>query len=266
MSSTSPRQLLVERAERRIEAFEYGEGDETVILAAGNARPAAQLDRLASDLAIAGFRAITYNYRGIGDSTGTIGGLSLHDLSDDVWAVSHDVGARRVHLVGKTYGNRVMRTAASDQPDRCASLVLVGAGGQIPPSEETQALYRRYLDPSVSTQEWTDLNAVLMYAPGNEHLAAPAADLGSFPDVAQAQIEASNATPTEEWAAGGSGPMLIIVGLQDRVAVPANGLAIATERPNSWLVGLPDCGHNMIDEQPEAISRLIAEFVERNLS
>ncbi len=57
--------------------------------------------------------------------------------------------------------------------------------------------------------------------------------------------------------------MLIIVGLQDRVAVPANGLAIATERPNSWLVGLPDCAHNMIDEQPEVLSRLIAEFLDR---
>ena len=162
MVSRSSRQLLVEREERRIEAFEYGEGDETVILAAGNARPAAQLDRLAADLATTGFRAITYNYRGIGNSSGPIGGLLLHDLADDVWALADDIDARRVHLVGKTYGNRVMRTAASDQPDRCASLVLVGAGGLIPPSEETQALYRRFLDPSISTQEWTELNAALM--------------------------------------------------------------------------------------------------------
>jgi pimeloyl-ACP methyl ester carboxylesterase len=261
----SPRQFLVERRERRIEAFEYGEGDETVILAAGNARPAAQLDRLATDLASAGFRAITYNYRGIGNSTGPIDGLSLHDFADDVWALADDVEASRVHLVGKTYGNRVMRTAASDQPARCASLVLVGAGGLIPPSDETQAMYRRYLDPSISTQEWTELNAALMYAPGHEHLSAAAADLGSFPDVARAQIEASNATPTDDWSMGGSSPMLIIVGLQDRVAVPANGLAIATERPNSWLVGLPDCAHNMIDEQPDVLSRLIADFLDGNL-
>jgi hypothetical protein len=43
----------------------------------------------------------------------------------------------------ETFGNRVMRTAASDQPDRVASIILIGAGGQILPSEETQALYRR---------------------------------------------------------------------------------------------------------------------------
>ena len=58
--------------------------------------------------------------------------------------------------------------------------------------------------------------------------------------------------------------MLVIVGLQDPVAVPANGLELATQRPDTWLLGLPDCGHNMVDEQPETLSSAIAEFVQRN--
>ena len=58
--------------------------------------------------------------------------------------------------------------------------------------------------------------------------------------------------------------MLVIVGLQDRVAVPENGLALATGRPQTWLLGIPDCGHNMVDEQPETLSREIARFINYN--
>jgi pimeloyl-ACP methyl ester carboxylesterase len=159
-----------------------------------------------------------------------------------------------------------MRTAASDQSDRVASIILIGAGGQILPSAETQALYRRWMDPSTPPEEWTELNSTLMYAPGNEHLAAAAVELGTFPTVARAQVEASNSTPPEDWVSGGSAPMLVIVGLQDRVAIPANGLEIATRRPSTWLLGIPDCGHNMVDEQPETLSHEIAEFINRNSS
>jgi hypothetical protein len=29
----------------------------------------------------------------------------------------------------------------------------------------------------------------------------------------------------------------------------------------NWLVGIPGCGHNMVFEQPEILSRLIIEYV-----
>lgn len=62
------RPVDVRRGDITIEAFEYGDGEETLILAAGNARPAAQLERLGSDLAEAGIHTITFNYRGVGGS------------------------------------------------------------------------------------------------------------------------------------------------------------------------------------------------------
>ena len=50
-------------------------------------------------------------------------------------------------LAGKTFGNRVMRTASSDQPDRVASITLLGAGGEIPPAPDVQQKYLRFTDP-----------------------------------------------------------------------------------------------------------------------
>ena len=107
-------------------------------------------------------------------------------------------------------------------------------------------------------------NTIINYAPGNEHIAATVSDLGIYTDVARGQMAAIKATPYSEWEVGGNAPMLVIVGLQDRMAVPENGLIIATERPNTSLIGLANCGHNMIDEQPEELRRVITDFVRRH--
>jgi hypothetical protein len=47
------------------EAFVFGEGPETLIMAAGNGRPASQLMDLAKAIASAGIRTVVYNYRGL---------------------------------------------------------------------------------------------------------------------------------------------------------------------------------------------------------
>ena len=105
------------------------------------------------------------------------------------------------------------------------------------------------------------LQAELMFAPGNEHLASRSAKGGKYPELAAAQLEASNATPLSEWVAGGTSPMSVLTCLQDLVPVPENGLNLAKERPDTWLVGIPGCGHNTVFERPEALTRLIIEFI-----
>lgn len=247
----------------QIEAFSFGRGPQTLIIAAGNGRPAAQLDELASKLAARKLRVVTYNYRTIGASTGPLEGLTLHDYAKDLWRVADAFGAKRVHLAGKTFGNRVVRAAAQNRPDRVLSITLIGAGGEIPPSPDTGVLYRRYVDPTTPKDEWLKLQGELMYAPGNEHLAARDAAQGEFPGLAAAQIKASEATPKAEWANGGSAPMLVLTCLADRIAVPEGALVLAKSRRNTWLVGLPACGHNMLNERPNDIARLVFEFITR---
>ena len=171
------------------------------------------------------------------------------------------MGLEKIHLAGKTYGNRVMRAAAAARSEHTLSIVLIGAGGEILPSEQVQAMYRRYVDPNTPTEEWQRLQGDLMFAPGNEYLAGRSAALGSYPELAAAQVKASNATPMADWANGGEAPMLVLTCLEDRIAVPENALNLAKSRPDTWLVGIPGCAHNMIYERPEDIAKLIADFV-----
>lgn len=253
--------LLIAAQGHTIEAFTYGTGAETLIMAAGNGRPATQLMDLAKAIAATGIRTVVYNYRGIGASDGPIDGLSLVDYGNDVWAIADALHVQKVHLAGKTYGNRVMRAASQTRPERVATIILVGAGGEVLPSPETIALYKRYTDAHVPKAEWLHLQAELMYAPGHEYLAEKDSGEGQFPAIAAAEAKASEATPKAAWSAGGTAPMLAITCLMDRVAVPENAFRIAKSRPNTWLAGLPGCGHNMINEQPEEIRRLIVDFI-----
>lgn len=255
--------LRVEAGGNRIEAFVHGQGTETLIMAAGNGRPAVQLDALAEGIAARGIRVVTYNYRSLGASTGPIDGLTLHDYAQDLWRLADALGAQKVHLAGKTYGNRVVRTAASDQPGRVLSVTLIGAGGEVMPSAETVALYKQLIDPTTSKADWLRLQGLLNYAPGHEKLAELDAAQGEFAALAAAQVKADAATPKSEWAQGGTAPMLVMTCLLDRVAPPQGALQIAQKRPNTWLVGFPNCGHNMLNEIGDELTRSISDFVLR---
>jgi pimeloyl-ACP methyl ester carboxylesterase len=92
-----------------------------------------------------GFRVVTFNYRSIGCSEGPIDGLTLHDFGRDVWAIANYLDCDKMHLVGKAIGNRVMRAASNDNPERVATITLIAAGGAIQPDAETQAKFSALL-------------------------------------------------------------------------------------------------------------------------
>ena len=254
-------EMQIDAGSNRIQAFVHGQGSETLIMAAGNGRPATQLDELADGIARSGIRVVTYNYRTLGTSTGPIDGLTLHDYANDLWHIADALGAQKVHLAGKTYGNRVVRAAASDQPGRVSSIILIGAGGEVMPTAETIALYRQYTDPKVSKADWLRLQGQLMYAPGHEQLAQRDAEEGEYPVLAAAQMKADGSTPKSEWAQGGTAPMLVMTCLQDRVALPKGALMLAESRPRTWLAGFPNCGHNMLNEIGDQLQRAISDFI-----
>jgi pimeloyl-ACP methyl ester carboxylesterase len=247
-----------------LEYFEYGSGEEVFVLAAGNGRPAVDLLELAEGVAAKGMRVITFNYRGIGASKGPTEGVTLHDYGQDIWRIVDGLGVDKVHLGGKAYGNRVMRAASQANPDRVKSIILYAAGGEVPMAPEVTAMFRRYTDPSIGRDEWITLQAALMFSPVHAHKAGTSADRGMYPEIARLQTIAATATPVEEYIAGGTAPMLVITGLDDVVAVPQNAYNIAESRRNTRLVGIPDCGHNMIFEVPEDLVALTVDHIHRN--
>ncbi len=85
---------------------------------------------------------------------------------------------------------------------------------------------------------------------------------GWWPDAARAQGAAVRATPTGDWWLGGSAPIFVIQGLEDRTAPPANGRLLRDEAPDRvQLVELERTGHAMLPEQPDRIAELVVAFI-----
>lgn len=188
-------------------------------------------------------------------------GATMSDLARGALDARGATLAGRVHLVGHAFGNRVMRCVAADHPDRVASVTLFGAGGRVPGDAEATAALGRVLWQRGEDDDVRDALRVCMFAPGNE----PPDDWvhGWDPDLARAQHAAASATPVEHWwTAGRTVPVLVVQGLDDRLAPPANGRALVAELgARARLVELEHMGHAMLPEQPAALARELLAFL-----
>jgi pimeloyl-ACP methyl ester carboxylesterase len=114
----------------------------------------------------------------------------------------------------------------------------------LPQAERLHAIKEAFFAPSSDPTVWRD---------------------GWWPSGAVAQGAANRATPREDWWEAGSAPLLVIQGLDDRTAPPANGHALQeTLGDRVQLVGLADAGHALLPEQPEAIAEAIIAFLRQH--
>jgi pimeloyl-ACP methyl ester carboxylesterase len=199
--------------------------------------------------------------RGVGDSVGPMTGVTLWDYADDVAAVAAALSAEPAVLVGHAFGNRVVRATAARHPDAVAALILLAAGGQVAPLPEHSKALAAVFDASLSVNEHREAVRTAFFAPGHD----PDVWMGGwYPDVRRAQGGAGQATPPGEWVGAGRAPMLIVQGADDVIAPPGNAAAMASAYPDRVeTVLLPEAGHAMLPEQPDAIARIVIDYLRR---
>jgi pimeloyl-ACP methyl ester carboxylesterase len=250
---------LIHNGAANLELYTRGKGP-PILMHPGGGGSAWQLKELGTRVSDAGFMVVLINPRGIGASTGRLDDITLHDLASDVWACADGLSLTKVHLLGRAFGNRVVRTASSDQPNRVFSLTLLAAGGEIAPAPEDSRNLNRMFDTTLDTKERLTALREATYAPGHQPDPSYLQHLNG--ETYKKQTEAFRRTGLKEWYLGGVAPMLVVQCLADRIAVPLNAWNLAVERANTRLVALPGCGHAMIPEQLEAISRSVIGFLQ----
>ena len=83
-----------------------------------------------------------------------------------------------------------------------------------------------------------------------------------WPAVHIAHLATSRNVPLEYWWSAGTAPLLVIQGLDDEAAPPGNGHALREQfGERVQVIDLPRAGHFLLLEQPEAVTRAVAEFV-----
>ena len=249
---------VVARGDVHLELIDQGAGP-AIVMIPSLGRGAHDFDDLAGRLVAAGFRVIRPQPRGIGESTGPMTGLTLHDLADDVALAITGSGLKSAIVLGHDDGNRIARATAAYHPEVVSRVILVGAGGKIPPDPEAAAALRAVFDTSLSPEAHLRAVDVGFFAPGND---PPVWRDGWHADVARMEATAGTATPLKDWWTAGSAPLLVVVGNQDRIAPPANAERLKADvGDRAVVVHLNGAGHALLPEQPKALADAIIAYL-----
>ena len=241
-----------------VETVIRGSG-ETIVLIPGRGLSADSFTELAKALDKAGYRTVAINPRGIEGSTGPLEKLTLKDYANDVASVIQALGLPRAHVLGHAYGNRVARTLAVENPALVQTVILLAAGGKVGPRPEAVKASEKLESADATRAEKIEATRVVYFGPRSDPM--PWVDLKDWTAASQAQLEALRATPRTSWWSGGAAPMLVIQGLEDKIAPPENGRALRDEFGDRvTLVELPNAGHALVIEVPKAIAKAIHDF------
>ena len=249
--------VVVDDGDIHLTADVTGEGP-LVVCHPGFGRWGRDFEAVRNVLLTAGRRVALFDPRGVGESTGPLDGLTMHDLATDVLRVARQLGAAPFDLVGHAFGNRVVRCAAADAPDEVGRVALIAAGGSIPAAPGAYAALQRAMNLELSQVERLAALQESLFAAGND----PTSWLDGWHAIAvAAQSAALRATPDSDWLDSGAARVLVVQGLDDVLAVPANGRElVARLGSRASLVEIANAGHAMLPEQPLAIANALIDF------
>jgi pimeloyl-ACP methyl ester carboxylesterase len=222
------------------------------------------------DLA-AGFRVIVYDLRGSGASEVTPGPYSIDLLADDLRALVEELGLGRTALVAHSMGGSVALAYAARYPGDVLALVGVGAPAAFP----DQA--RAGLAARAETVEADGMGAVAEAVATNgvsptfregqpgEFSAFVALLEGNDPRGYAAQCRALVALDVAGRLGAVAAPTLLISGDRDGVSPPATTEANTGSIPDGRFVIVPDCGHILTWEKPQALADAAWPFLREHV-
>lgn len=266
-SNSNFEEKIVDAGYARFSTHIWSEGEAelgTIFALPGSGADASRYQLVGPLLADAGYKVIGINQRGIMGSTGSLDNLSLRDLAADVIAIADELEIEKFHLAGWAFGNRTSRMLATIYPDRLASLTLIAAGGLVPAKTEAGELAQLLDNSKLSINEKVHLAHRTMFSPDTEEaiVRSYVEKLTYWPDARIAQRQANQNTDLEEWANGGSGPILMVMGVDDLTAPIDNG-HLMKERLGErlTLVAVDGAGHAIGLEKPKVVAAAIIQFL-----
>lgn len=213
-------------------------------------------------------RVITFDNRGIGESTVPPGPYTAAMMATDAVAVLDGAGAEHAHIVGTSLGGMIAQELAIAHPHRVDHLVLIattpGSPHGVPMPDVTVRLLaeaqtlppeealRRFVVNALGPDPQTPVIERIL----RHRLANP-----QDPEGWKAQAAAGTGYAGGDRAAAVTAPTLVLTGTEDRVVDPANSEILAGMIPRSTLRFIGDAGHLVFWEHPRAVTEIIEEFL-----
>jgi pimeloyl-ACP methyl ester carboxylesterase len=262
MTKNNVRNGFIELQDANIEYFSQGEG-EAVVMLPGGSLSVVYMKNLADALAAAGYQAIRVNPRRAGKSTGSDKDVTLHTLAEDVAGVIKGLGKEKVNILGHAFGNRVARCLAADHPGLIKTVILLAAGGKVPPKPDAQKALQTIFNPNASDSEYLAAMYYMVGDPEDSEIAWQALKPSRAPQAAPIQAATAKNTPLEDWwAPPGDAPYLVLQGTHDQAAPPENGELLKQDLGERvTLIPFEGAGHLMLVTRAKEVAQAIVDFL-----
>jgi pimeloyl-ACP methyl ester carboxylesterase len=222
-------------------------------------------------------RAAALDLRGYGDSTLGPQQSTVDDYCTDILRVADRLGAKRLVLVGLSYGSWIATSFAMRHPEMLAGLVLSGGctGMSEAGPDEREAFRVSREVPLNAGQTPADFApAVVKVLAGPDASAATRQALfdsmAAIPAATYRDALTCFTNPLERFDfARLTMPVLMMTGAHDRLAPPQEIRAVAgriwdaVPRPDVRFEVIPDAGHVCNVEQPALYNRQLLTFLGR---
>jgi pimeloyl-ACP methyl ester carboxylesterase len=229
------------------------------------------LDKLAEN-----YNVITFDYTGIGYSTGTLP-TDLKDVAKDVKDLADFLKIKKTIIMGWSYGGLVTQVATLQYSDLISQTVLLGTG---PPGERVVPLEQAFLDSALKPVNDFDDEIILFFEPSSEESKTEAKashdriakriDVSKIPssmDVFQLYFKGSAGLTEDKDNFKGKlkttkTPILIISGDHDISFAVENWYPLTKQLPTAQLIVLPQTGHAPQHQHVNLVVNYIHAFLE----
>jgi 3-oxoadipate enol-lactonase len=248
-----------------------GQGDETLLLIMGLGGHASEWGERLPDLLAERYQIVTFDNRGIAESTTQVDRWTMQDMARDACAVLDAVGVPSAHVLGLSMGGMIAQTVALEHGNRVERLVLLStSGGGVSMTPPTEKALQLFAPPDgITAEEMRRLTLEVIMAPGFaeanpdvvKHLVEQRLKRPTRNRVFTAQFEAVNTSDRTERLKDIGHPTLVIHGKDDSLLPVQNGITLGDGIPGAQLELLDDCGHMAMWEKPDEVADLVLRFL-----
>lgn len=213
---------------------------------------------------------ITFDNRGIGNTTSGSKQFSIKQFADDTSRLMEELKIKKADVIGWSMGGMIAQEVALSNPDKVGKLIIYastcGTNQSVAPSPEVVDIFsnqsgnmmemlQRFL-PLLFPDHWRNSNPSFI-----EEL--PKSSEVSPIETLKLQTEAIiNWTGTCDRLGSITQPTMVLVGTDDILTVPANSILMAEKIPGSWLVQIKGGGHAMMMQYPDKFTNIVDTFLQ----
>jgi len=218
------------------------------------------------------FRVITFDNRGVGESTVPSEPFTIEHMAADTVRLMDTLRIDSTHIFGVSMGGLIAQILLLDYPERIkkAALGCTTHGGRhaVQPQEEVMAVLAQAADPNISAEELVRNKVPLILS--ERFIREEPEEVEDFVRLALQY------SPTPEGAAGQMGalsvfnakrrlgeirsPVLVITGSEDCMMPPDNSRLLAEGIPGAELYIVEGAGHSFFFEKPDEVNRVLIDF------